>query len=142
MVSAHGRNGAFVGSFPLSGGERGKGSILITVVGGLSGVRTVPVVTGGLLALQMEAAVAVVGTGLKPDGLAPITGMVAVGAKEKIGVWKAMLNRGSERSMLAGGERWSGDARGGVRGPYWIDVAGSVVGRAMEGGGRTFGSPS
>ena len=135
-MSAHGRNGAFVVSFPLSGGERGKCSILITVV---TGVRTVPVVTG---ALQMEAAVAVVGTGLKPDWLAPITGMVAVGAKEKIGAWKAMLNRGSERSMLAGGERWSGDARGGVRGPYWTDVAGSVVGRAMDGGGRTFGSPS
>lgn len=142
MLSAHGRNGAFVGSFPLSGGERGMGSILITVVGGFAAARTVPAVTGGLLALQMEAAVAVVGTGLKPDGLAPITGMVAVGVKEKIGAGKAMLNLGRDRSTLAGGDRWSGEARGGVSGPYWTEVAGRVVGSVMDGGGRTFGGPS
>ena len=79
-----------------------------------------------------------VGTGLKPDGVFPKTGMVAVGVKEKIGAGKAMLNLGSELSMVAGGERWSGEARGGVRGPYGNEV----VGRVMTGGGESFGGPS
>lgn len=73
----------------------------------------VPPVVGMLLLLLLV----VVGTGLKPDGLAPITGMVAVGVKEKIGAGNAMLNLGSDRAALAGGEKWSGDSRGGVRGP-------------------------
>ena len=72
------------------------GSVLITVVRGFTGVRA-PML-GGLLA-------AVVGTGLKPDGLAPKMGMVAVGVKENIGAGNAMLNLGSDRSMLPGGER-------------------------------------
>lgn len=84
-LSAHGRKGAFVSSFPLSGGEGGRGSVLIKVVGGLWGV--IAPVVGMLL---------VVGTGLKPDGLVPITGMVAVGVKEKIGAGNAIFNLGSE----------------------------------------------
>ena len=106
----------------------------MTVVGGLAGARTVPPVTGVLLALQMVVA----GTGLKPDGFAPMTGMVAVGVKEKIGAGKAMLNLGRDRSTLAGGERWLGETRGGVSGPYCNEVAG----RAMEGGGITFRPPN
>ena len=102
MLSAHGRKGAFV-IFPLSGGERGWGSDFTAFGGSEVGVKT-PVV--GML----------VATGLKPDGAVPKTGMVAVGANENMGVGKAMLNLGSALSMLAGGDRWSGDVRGGVRG--------------------------
>ena len=94
--------------------------------------------TGVLLAVQMVVAV---GTGLKPDGLAAITGMVAVGVNEKIGAGKATLNLGRDRSAVAGGERWLGDPRGGVRGPYCIEVAGNVAGSVRVGGGTTFGGP-
>ena len=73
------------------------GSVLINVVRGFVGVKVPPVVIGMLLV--------VVGTGLKPDGLVPITGMVAVGVNEKIGAGNAMLNLGSDRSTLAGGEK-------------------------------------
>ena len=90
-LSAHGRNGAFVSSLPLSGGEGGRSSVLIIVVMGAAIV---------LLLMAM-----VVGTGLKPDGLVPIIGIVAVGVKEKIGAGKAMLNLGSVRSAFPGGER-------------------------------------
>lgn len=47
---------------------------------------------------------------MKPDGVAPNTGTVAVDAKEMTGAGKARLNRGSVVSAekLAGGERWSG----------------------------------
>ena len=137
-LSAHGRNGAFVSSFPLSGGEGGRGSVLIKVGRGFVGVKVPPVVIGMLLLLLLVA----VGTGLKPDGLAPITGMVAVGVKEKIGAGNAMLNLGSDRSTLAGGEKWSGDSLGGVRGPKECEVTGIVVPRLIGGGGRTFGRPS
>jgi hypothetical protein len=73
---------------------------LIKVFRGLVvGVKTPPVVVGGLPLI-----VVVVGTGLKPDGLVPMTGMVAVGVMENIGDGKAMLNLGRPRSMLAGGD--------------------------------------
>lgn len=49
--------------------------------------------------------VVVVGTGLKPDGLVPKTGIVAVGVKEKMGAGNAILNLGRDRSTVAGGER-------------------------------------
>ena len=55
------------------------------------------------------------------------TGTVAVGAKEMMGpAGKATLNlgRGSEAAvMLAGGERLSGEALGGVRGAYGLPGA-------------------
>ena len=74
-------------------------SLLIRVVMGLVvGAKAPPVI--GLLTV-----VVVVGTGLKPDGLVPRTGMVAVGVKEKIGAGNAILNLGSDRSTVAGGER-------------------------------------
>ena len=98
-LSAQGRKGAFV-SFPLSGGVRGRGSVLTRAVGSVAVGAKIPPVVGMLVA-----------TGLK-------TGIVAVGAKEKMGPGKAMLNLGSgaPSTAVAGGERWSGDPRGGVRG--------------------------
>ena len=63
-------------------------------------------VVGLLLPKLAVMVAAVVGTGLKLDGLVPMTGMVAVGVNEKMGAGNAMLKRGrDDRSTLAGGER-------------------------------------
>ena len=89
----------------MSVGDRGCSVLITATFMGVKLVVTVAVVVGGT-------------TGLKPDGAAPNTGTVAVDAKEMMGAGKARLNRGSVVSevKLAGGERWSGEARGGVRG--------------------------
>ena len=70
-------------------------------------------------------------TGLNPDWTVPKTGTVAVEANEMIGVGKARLKRGRGASPLnvTGGERLSGEARGGVRGAYgWEDTGIPTVG--------------
>ena len=101
-----------------NGGERGWGSHFICLGGrGTEGV--IPVVC------------MLVETGLKPDGAVPKTGMVAVGANEKTGVGKAMLNLGILPSAVEGGERWSGVVRG-VSGMYGIDVAGRDIGGRVD----------
>ena len=86
--------------------------------------------TATFMGVKVAIAVVVGGaTGLKLDGAVPNTGMVAVDAKEITGAEKARLNRGSVVSAvkLAGGERWSGEARGGVSGAYWWEVAGILM---------------
>ena len=81
-------------------------------------------------------------TGLNPEGAAPNTaGIVVVGANEMTGgVWKATLKRGrgSAAERLAGGEKWSGEALGGVRGAYGMEVTGMVTAVGARG---PFGSP-
>ena len=53
-----------------------------------------------------------VGTGLKPDGVFPKTGMVAVGVKEKIGGREAITNI---NNIVYSTERGGGGGGGGVR---------------------------
>lgn len=101
----------------MSVGDCGCSVLMTATFMGVRLVVTAVVVAGGT-------------TGLKPDGVAPNTGTVAVDAKEMTGAGKARLNRGSVVSAekLAGGERWSGEARGGVRGAYgWWEVTGILI---------------
>ncbi len=87
--------------------------ILVTWIG----VGVVAIVTW--IGVGLATVVAIGGaTGLKLDVGAPNTGTVAVEANEITGAGKARLKRGSGPSLvkLAGGERWSGEARGGVIG--------------------------
>lgn len=86
----------------------------------------------GAAAEGWTTAVAAVGiTGLNPEGKTPLGMLPLVGAREMMGVegtGKATLNRGRLSAVtpvgkLAGGERLSGEARGGVRGAY-MDTAG------------------
>ena len=124
IVSAQGRKGAFVVFCGEDGLEKVVLSIiLLAVIITLSGLAADVVNVGGAIVLTTPTVEVWGGTtGLKLDGpvLNTGTGTLAVGANEMIGpAGKATLNlgRGSAAAvMLAGGERLSGDALGGVRG--------------------------
>ena len=122
-MSAQGRKGAFVVFCGEEGLEGVLSVVLLAVIITLRGLATAVVevmVVGWATGLPM--AVDCGGTtGLKLDGpvLNTGTGTVAVGANEMMGpVGKATLNlgRGSAGVKLAGGERLSGEALGGVSG--------------------------
>lgn len=130
MASAHGRKGALVEVFTFVG-DCGC-SIFLSC-----SAFTADVITVSGVGLAMPGWV----TGLNPEGAVPNTGIVAVGANEIMGgVWKATLKRGSGSAAvrLAGGEKWSGEALGGVRGAYGMVVAGMATAVVA---GVGFGSP-
>lgn len=130
MASAHGRKGALVEVFTFVGDC--SCSVLLSC-----SALTADVITVRGVGLTMPGWA----TGLNPEGAVPNTGMVAVGANEMMGgVWNATLKRGrgSAAVRLVGGEKWSGEALGGVRGAYGMVVAG-IVTAVVAGVG--FGSP-
>ena len=109
-MSAHGRKGAFVGVVDgVLVGECGRSAV------GRSVFMVVMWIGGGLAIVAFIGAVT---TGLKLEVAAPNTGTVAVEANEITGAGKARLKRGNGPSAVkvAGGDMWSGEARGGVIG--------------------------
>ena len=148
--------------FLSRGGVRGAAklqTLLVEVmtVRGLAAVGSPPRVGTGFTTLVRGAvaegcwttAAAADSTGLNPEAVGwNMAGTVPlVGAREIMGVvgtGKATLNRGSGSVIpvgkLAGGERLSGDARGGVRGAYGMDTLGMLT--TETGVGRDAGAPT
>lgn len=131
IVSAHGRKGAFV----VFCGEGGlENVVLLSIVllaviitfSGLAAAVVEVMEVGGAMDLTTPTEDDCGGTtGLKLDGPVLNTGTgTLVGANEMMGpAGKATLNlgRGSVAAvMLAGGDRLSGEALGGVRGAYGL----------------------
>ena len=145
--SAQGRNGAFV-ELAVLVGESGNIVVMFFSMGGeIGGLFRAAVM--GVLGLQVVMTVRGRGrvtptegeepagawtTGLNPEGAGWNTVVGMLGAREKMGVvgtGNATLKRGSVSPTapppvwkLAGGERLSGDALGGVMGAYGMETAG------------------